>query len=295
MYRATIALTVLAIGACDSEPAGAPVVQAPTSRPRIGVETSGTTNEQVPPEPVTVAQLVADGTYWRLSTKNGPVHVWIPDGYKKKGAATIVYVHGFYTKVDAAWKNHHLPAQFAASAINAMFIACEAPANGSEPVSWKSLAELLDTVEAGIGMKVRDKRLVALGHSGAWRTLIGWLDEPILDTVVLFDAAYGEVDRYRDWVLGAPKRRLITVGDDTKKWTELLHAQLPNTIVLDGFPPADMKIPRTLRRAQIVYIRSNVGHFPLVTGGVALPLTLRTLRGKLLLDAPLADLLDASE
>ncbi len=289
-----VALACVAAG-CTSEPsAGAPAVDVRTRGTRIGVSTSSTTNEATPAEPISVAQLVADGQHWRLVTKHGPVHVWTPAGYRRKGATTVVYVHGFYTNVDGAWKNHNLPAQFAASAINAMFIACEAPANGTEPVAWTSITELLDTVEAGIGIKVPKNRLVAVGHSGAWRTLLHWLDEVALDTVVLFDAVYGEITKYRDWVLASPQRRLITVGDtSTRKWTEELHAELPDTLVLDGFPPADTKIPRDLKRAQVVYIRSNVGHFPLVTGGVALPLTLRTLRGKLLLDMPLADILES--
>lgn len=221
--------------------------------------------------------------------------MWVPKDYKPKRAETVVYVHGFYTYVDQAWKDHQLPAQFAASAINAMFIACEAPANGSESVSWTSIDDLLSTVEAGIGRKVPHKRLVALGHSGAWRTLVGWLDEPILDTVVLFDAAYGELDSYKQWILASDKHRLIYVGDNTRKWTEELHKDLAESVVLDGFPPADRPVPRELRRARIIYIRSNVGHFPLVTGGVALPLTLRMLRAKKLLHMPLADLLDATD
>lgn len=296
MSRAFSFLVAAAVATgCESAPSEAPVVDVNMRGPRVTPTTSLTTNEVAPQEPVTVAKLVADGRYWRIQTKNGPVHVWTPKGYRRKRAETVVYVHGFYTHVDSAWKNHHLPAQFAASAINAMFIACEAPANGSERVSWTSVSELLAAVEAGIGKKVPKRRLVAVGHSGAWRTLLHWLDEPLLDTVVLFDAVYGEIEKYKRWVLASPKRRLIDVGDDTKKWTEQLHADLDGSVILDGFPPADQPVPRQLRRAQIVYIRSNVGHFPLVTGGVALPLTLRMLRAKQLLDMPLADLLAAGE
>jgi hypothetical protein len=285
---------LFAIG-CEADAPSAPTVDVTSRGHRIAPETSGTSNEVAPAEPVTVSRLVADGTYWRIKTAHGPVHVWVPKGYKRKRAETVVYVHGFYTHVDQAWEDHHLPAQFAASAINAMFIACEAPARGSEPVAWTSIADLLTAVEAGIGQKVPRKRLVAVGHSGAWRTLIGWLDEPILDTVVLFDAAYGELDAYKSWILASEKHRLIDVGDDTRRWTEELHADLAESVVLDGFPPADQLVPKALRRARIVYIRSNVGHFPLVTGGVALPLTLRMLRAKQLLHMPLADLLDATD
>lgn len=290
---ASIAAAVGATLGCRSDDTSAPALDMRTRGGRPKPTVSGTSNEVAPPVPVTVSSLVADGRYWRLSTKHGPVHVWVPAGYRRKRAETVVYVHGFYTHVDRAWKDHNLPAQFASSGINAMFVACEAPAGGSEPVAWTSIAELLDAVQAGIGEKVPRRRLVAVGHSGAWRTLLHWLDEPILDTVVLFDAAYGEIDQYKAWIQASEKHRLIDVGDDTRKWTEQLHKGLADTVVLDGFPPPDKPVPRELKRARILYIRSNVGHFPLVTGGIALPTTLRMLRGKQLLDEPLADLLEA--
>lgn len=269
----------------------APNVELPDFKTTL--ETSSALTAHEPAPPVTLSELVEDGRHWRLSTPGGPIHVWIPRGYKEKRAETIVYVHGYYTHVDAAWKDHRLAMQFAASAINAMFVACEAPAGIDEPVAWESIAALLDVVERGIGQKRPRRRIVAAGHSGAFRTLLHWLDEPVLDTVVLLDAAYGEIESYRSWVLASPKHRLIDVGDDTRRWTEELHKQLPDTVVLDGFPSVEDEIPRSAAKAKILYIRSSIGHFPLVTAGVALPMVLRTLTRRRLLDVPLADLLEA--
>lgn len=294
----TLVATAVVLAACaGSTGAGHDVTVAadpppettPDPEPRVFAS-----REPAAPERRSVGEIVAAGRHVRLTTERGPIHVWIPDGYQRKRARTIVYVHGLYTDVDGAWKNHNLASQFAASALNAMFIACEAPVRGNDPIAWPSLAELLRTVEAELGKPVPRNRVVAVGHSGAWKTIVNWLAEPTLDTVVLLDAMYGEVARYHDWFRGDDSRRLIVVGDaSTRKWTEELHAKLPDALVLDGFPPVDERIPRSIRRAPVVYIRSDVGHFPLVTDGVALPLTLRTLRGKLLLDTPLADLIGA--
>src|SRR5689334_21378507 len=52
-----------------------------------------------------------------------------------------------------------------------------------------------------------------MGHSGAHRTLRAWLKDSAIDTVVLVDAAYGEIDQYKDWILGNVHRRMIDVGD----------------------------------------------------------------------------------
>jgi hypothetical protein len=282
-------LSIVAVcAACGSD--GRPAeLELPSDPPATTIASESTAKETAP---VTLDGLVEDGRHWRLATAHGPVHVWIPRGYRARRAETVVYVHGFYTHVDEAWQQQFLAAQFAASAINAMFVACEAPASGSEPVAWESLPALLAAVEHGTGEPRPRRRVVAVGHSGAWRTMQRWLADPSLDTVVLLDAVYGDIELYRDWVLASPKHRLIDIGDDTRKWTEQLHALLPDSVILDGFPPTDQEIPREVARARILYIRSSFGHFPLVTGGIAIPIILRTLTRRRLLDVPLDELLE---
>ncbi len=260
-------------------------IDVPTTE-EVSMSSSSTT--KLPP---TVASLVASGQYWRFVSSHGPVHVWIPKGYDARRAETIVYVHGYYVHADEAWLTYDLGAQFAAAAINAMFIVPEAPATYTEPVAWESLAPLLAEVEQGIGQPTPKHRVVAFGHSAAYRTLLGWLDEPELDTVVLLDAAYGEVDQYRKWIEASDNHRLIDVGDDTRAWTDQLHADLPDTVVIDGFPTVDDGIPAAAARARILYIKSDLGHFPLVTNGTAIPMILRTLRARRLLRQPLAEIL----
>ncbi|MCE9576469.1 MAG: hypothetical protein K8W52_25190 [Deltaproteobacteria bacterium] len=235
-----------------------------------------------PPSPLTTA--VAAGKHWRLDTPNGAVHVWMPAGYHADGAATVVYVHGYYTDVDGAWREHQLPEQFALSGANAVFIACEAPAGNRQPVRWRSLSDLLRTVRAGIEEPLPTGPVVAMGHSGAFRTLIPWLDDPRLDWVVMVDAAYAEIDPFVDWVKASSVHHLYFIGDDTIEWTEEMLRQLPGAIVVDRFPAAGL--PPEAESAPIVYVRSQYGHMRLVYGGVALPSVLRALPMPLLGDAP---------
>ena len=58
----------------------------------------------------------------------GAVHVWVPAGYDRETAGTVIYVHGYWTDADGAWRDHELARQFKASHQNAMFIVPDAPA-----------------------------------------------------------------------------------------------------------------------------------------------------------------------
>jgi hypothetical protein len=153
-------------------------------------------------------------------------------------------------------------------------------------VYWTSLAELVRTVHAETGLPRPSGPLVAIGHSGAYRTLLSWLDYPLLDTVVMVDAMYAEIEPFRDWFEAAPARRFINIGDDTIIWTEDLGHQL-SMLEIDRFPPE--RLPPEATTARAVYIRSQFGHMGLVTGGVALPQVLRSLPVEILGDAPWDD------
>ncbi len=254
----------------------------PSTIVRLAATVADVSHDDLPP--LSIPKLVTDGRHWRIDSPRGPLHVWVPHGYAAETAVTVVYVHGYRTDVDGAWFGHRLPEQFALSGINAMFIACEAPSWKDKPVAWPSLHGVLDTVRRSVTDRMPQGRVVAVGHSGAFRTLELWLPNPRLDTVVLLDAAYGDIWAYRRWLIANPRRRLINVGDDTLARTELLHRALPSTLVLDGFPLGEW--PEAWRSSRILYIRSALGHMPLVTAGFALPMVLRALDVKRVLTAP---------
>ena len=112
----------------------------------------------------------------------------------------MVYVHVYYTHVDEAWQEHKLAQQFAASRRNALFVAPEAPAAPEEEQSWTSLRRLLNTVFRAARVGAPPGPIVVVGHSGAYRTLVGWLDEPSLHQLILVDALYGNEPDFLDWL-----------------------------------------------------------------------------------------------
>jgi hypothetical protein len=216
----------------------------------------------------------ADGTHWRIATDRGPVHVWTPANYDRVTAATVVFVHGYNTDVDTAWSEYHLQEQFEHSGLNAMFIACAAPASKNNPVYWASLPRLLQTVIAGIDQPLPEGEVIAVGHSGAYRTLVLWLGNPMVHTLVLLDAAYGEEDQFMTWTRDNQRHRLINVASDTIQESNWIAQYLPSTMRVDGLPA---EWTDENRSARVLYVRTNVGHMPMITDGVALPLALRAL------------------
>jgi hypothetical protein len=229
---------------------------------------------------------VARGHAVRIASPHGAVHAWRPAGFRPETAATVVYVHGYYTDVDTAWRDHQLPEQFAASAVNALFVAPEAPDGANEPVHWRDLGELIRTVEVELGEPRPSGPLIVLAHSGAYRTVLQWIDYPPIDTIVMIDSLYGDLDELRRWLEQGPARRLVTIGDDTLRWTEDFARSIAGTVEVDRVPPTMELWPPEARTARHLYVRSQYGHMTQVTGDVVLPMVLRLEAVELLADAP---------
>jgi hypothetical protein len=232
------------------------------------------------PQEVALDELVEQGRHWRIDTERGAIHAWAPAGYDPATAVTVVFVHGYFVTIDEAWTDYRLPQQFALSGINALFVAPQSPMGKRDSLTWPSLNALLKTVKDTIDVSVPAHRVVAVGHSGAYRTLAAWLPNESLDAVVLLDALYGEY-RFMPWVRESKSRRLVNIAYETDRYSDRMHRQLPSTVYVDGLPTEG------LPDARIVYAKTDVGHWQLVTDGVALPLSLRAIGVGMVDNAPI--------
>jgi hypothetical protein len=277
--RAAItAFTVAALGALPA-PSRADTGATSEIAPPLAIDAPRPADGTAAPRDL-LDERVQAGQHWRLDTSRGAIHVWIPADYNAATAATIVFVHGYWIDVDEAWESYRLAKQFALSGLNAMFIAPEAPSAKWKPIAWPSLSELIRAVGQQVNAAMPTRRLVVVGHSGAYRTLAAWLPNPQLDTVVLLDALYIEYGLL-PWLRASPQRRLVNIVYETGSASNYLHYHLPSTRRVDGLP-AD-----GLPAARILYVRTDVGHWDLVTGGVALPLALRAIAVPTVASAPL--------
>jgi len=234
--------------------------------------------------PLTVAARA--GRHVRIDGPHGAIHVWLPPSYHADTGATIVYLHGYYDDADSAYIGHRLAEQFAASAANAMFVVPEVPYQRNTPINYPNLGEVLGLAEQATGVP-RGMALTAIvGHSGAYRTIYSWLDEPLVDQIVLIDGMYGNEETLEAWLKASPRHRMITIGEDTLAGNEQFLRDMPETFVIDRVPPTYETWPAEARTARIVYVRAQYYHMPLITDGIVLPSVLRLLPVELLGDEP---------
>jgi hypothetical protein len=213
----------------------------------------------------------AGGEHIRIETRNGPVHVFTPPGYKPETAGIALYVHGYYTDVDRAWKEHKLAEQFARSGVNALFIAPEAPDGMKQPVFWPDLHDLLVEVRRATGLGRPWGPVVAMVHSGGYRTAVKWLEQDVLERLILLDAMYGEEEAFRDWMEADARhgrRQLIVVGADTLRWTEAFGREM-KAREHDSIP--DRAEDVRADSGEVHYFRGQYRHMDLVTNGKVIP------------------------
>jgi hypothetical protein len=215
---------------------------------------------------------VEGGTHWRIKTDVGSVHVWIPPGYDRATAGTVVYVHGYYTDADGAWADYKLARQFKASHQNAMFVVPDAPAGNDDEVKWPALTDLRKAL-AKANIRIPDGPTIVMGHSGAFRTVMKWVDHHAIEQIILLDAMYGGEKEFDDYIANgkrADQHKLIVVGSDTASSSSAFAKKYPFAVTRESMPDGKPFSKRE-RRAKLLYIRSQFGHMEIVTSGKVIP------------------------
>jgi hypothetical protein len=216
--------------------------------------------------------VVEGGRHWRIKTDEGAVHVWVPADYDRATAGTVVYVHGYYTDADGAWAEYKLARQFRASRQNALFVVPDAPAGNDDDVKWPALTDLRRAL-ARANIRVPDGPTIVMGHSGAFRTVMKWVDHHAIEQIILLDAMYGGEKAFDDYIANgkrADQHKLIVVGSDTAASSSSFAKKYPFAVAREAMPDGKAFSKRE-RRAKLLYIRSQFGHMQIVTSGKVIP------------------------
>lgn len=227
---------------------------------------------------------VQGGRHWRIKTAQGAVHVWVPPGYDRETAGTVVYVHGYFTDSDGAWRDHQLAKQFKASRQNAMFIVPDAPAANEQRVLWPALTDLRRAVTRA-NIRLPEGPIVVMGHSGAFRTVMQWVDHRLIDQIILLDAMYAGEAAFDEFIRTgkhADEHKMIVVGAGTAQDSAGFAKRYKFAVAREGFPATLGAFTKAERRAKLLYVRSQYDHMGIVTSQKVIPLLLRVTRLKAL-------------
>ncbi|HEX7843060.1 MAG TPA: hypothetical protein VF469_36555, partial [Kofleriaceae bacterium] len=220
---------------------------------------------------------VLGGKHFRIKTARGAVHVWVPPDYDRDTAGTVIYVHGYYTDADGAWREHDLARQFKASRQNAMFIVPDAPAGNDDDVKWPALKDLRRAVNRA-NIHLPDGPVVVIGHSGAFRTVMQWVDHRLVDQIILLDALYAGEAAFDEFIASgkhADDHKLIVVAASTAEESSSFARRYKFAVARERMPPSAGGFSRRERGAKLLYIRSQFEHLAIVTSGKVIPLLLR--------------------
>lgn len=205
------------------------------------------------------------------------VAIFIPKGFKPTGKINfVVYFHGWYNNIDSACAQFNLIEQFSESNKNAIFVFPEGPKNSPDSFGGKleekdGLKNLIDDVLKFLKEKKKIKspsigNIILAGHSGAYRVISfclmhGGLTRNISD-VILFDALYGQTEKYIHWIEKFNGRFINIYTDDggTKEETEKLIKFLDvNKISFFQIEEKQLKI-EDLTRNRLIFIHSDLTH-----------------------------------
>jgi hypothetical protein len=179
----------------------------------------------------------------RAHYSDSSVAIFIPKGFApEKSIDLVLYFHGWNNNIDTACAQFQLIEQFVESKKNAIFIFPEGPKDSPDSFGGRmeetgGLKNLVNDVLNYLKKENRIKtenagKIVLAGHSGAYRVISfalmrGGMTKNISD-VILFDALYGQTEKYAYWI-DRYKGRFVNIYTDsggTKNESENLMADL---------------------------------------------------------------------
>ncbi len=211
------------------------------------------------------------------------VAIFVPKGFRAGDATDLVfYFHGWRNNVDDTFARFKVAEQLVSSGVNAVLVLTEGPKNAPDSFGGKLeqagvFASLVSDVlsalkERGVTGTSRAGSIVLAGHSGACRVMAfiltrGGLTANIRE-VYLFDALYGQTEKFAYWIDrfpgkfvdihtadGGTRAQSMDLVDDLRAWN------IPLVAV-----PEDAVTPDLLRKNRIVFIESRLAHDDVVAG-----------------------------
>lgn len=184
----------------------------------------------------------------------------------------LFWFHGWQNNIDSAAKRFELIKQFEATHLNAILVLAETAKNAPDSYGGKLeynntfkelVADILKKLkkEKSISKKCQPGNILLAGHSGAYRVMAHILQNgnmPIRE-VILFDALYGQTEKYLNWIQSDISHRLINIytnGGGTDGESKELVKQLLKLNISTVAIEENELTPQLLLEQKIVFIHS---------------------------------------
>jgi hypothetical protein len=205
------------------------------------------------------------------------VAIFIPRGFRQTDMVDIViHLHGWWNNVDTTLSKYMLPQQLYESGKNVILVVPEGPRNAPDSFAGKLedagglkrfVTDIVDFLFKESRVKTRTiGRLILSGHSGAYHGISyalmrgGMLE--VISEVYLFDALYGQTEKFARWIDRYPGKliNIYTDSGGTKEETELLMEDLAGwNIPFRAVEETSMN-PEDLRNNRLVFIHTDLEH-----------------------------------
>jgi hypothetical protein len=205
------------------------------------------------------------------------VAIFIPKGYRPDEETNfVVYFHGWNNNIDSACAQFNLIEQFCESNKNAIFVFPEGPKNSPDSYGGRleekdGFKKLIDDVivfliKNGKVKSAKIGNIILAGHSGAYRVISfclmrGGLTKNISD-VILFDALYGETEKFTYWIENYEGKFIDIYTEDggTKNETENLMNDL-DAWEIPYFKTEELQLKvEDLINNRLIFIQTDLTH-----------------------------------
>jgi hypothetical protein len=203
----------------------------------------------------------------------------VPANYTEtSGSVDIIFwFHGWHNNIDTALDYYHLALQFKASHRNAILVLPEAAKNAPDSYGGKlEQQDVFRRLVQDVLQNLRDLKIISsgctaghiilAGHSGAYRVISYILQNGgvSVQEVELFDALYGQTDKFYQWIQDDTSNRFVNLFTNTGGGTDEVSAQMMDELKKQQhsflFAEENTLTGKLLQSARIVFIHSSRQH-----------------------------------
>jgi len=194
----------------------------------------------------------------------------------KKKVDLVFWFHGWRNNVDSAAVRYQLTRQFLASGLNAVLVLAETTKDAPDSYGGKLentgvfkalVGDVLNGLRSQhlVGKNCSPGHILLAGHSGAYRVMARIIQngQVPVDETILFDALYGETEKFMSWIKSDRAHRFIDIytdhggtDDETRSMMKLLDTAKTGYLTTEE----NKVTPQVLQDNRLVFIHSPHEH-----------------------------------